>query len=152
PEPEPEPVPKARPEPRSPAPDPRSATTAPPQAQAAQEHSPEDQSGPDTHRDTGGDPALLNDYMAQLRAWLERHRQYPRQARMRRMEGTVVVRFVLDRSGDVLSYEIEDSSGHGILDREVELMIERAQPFPAIPSHVERSPLEVVVPVQFTLR
>lgn len=104
----------------------------------------QDQSG-------GGNPGASADYMAQLRAWLEKHKRYPRRARTRRQEGTAVLRFVVDREGRVLEYEIRESSGHDILDREVTAMIERAQPLPGMPDDMGRGRLELVVPVQFRL-
>jgi protein TonB len=100
----------------------------------------------------GGIPGEMIDYMALLQAWLERHKEYPRGARLRRIEGTTLLYFVMDRSGTVIDYRIQKSSGHAMLDHEVEAMIERAQPLPAIPQDMNRQRLELVVPVQFLLR
>ncbi len=98
---------------------------------------------------TAGAPA---DYLTALQAWLERHKEYPRQARLRRQEGTVLLSFTFDRSGRVLDHRIERSSGHAALDREVAEMLARAQPLPAMPEAMPQARLEVTVPVQFALR
>jgi periplasmic protein TonB len=82
----------------------------------------------------------------------KKHKQYPRAAQLRRQEGTVLLSFVMDRNGRVLEYRIERASGHALLDREVEAMIERAQPLPKIPDDLREARLELVVPVQFFLR
>lgn len=100
----------------------------------------------------GGIPGEMVDYMAVLQAWLERHKEYPRGARLRRIEGTTLLYFVMDRTGKVIDYRIQKSSGHSMLDKEVEAMIERAQPLPEIPPDMHRQRLELVVPVQFLLR
>jgi periplasmic protein TonB len=100
----------------------------------------------------GGIPGEVVDYMSVLQAWLERHKEYPRGARLRRIEGTTLLYFVMDRSGRVIDYRIEKSSGFELLDHEVEAMIRRAQPLPAIPKDMNRQRLELVVPVQFLLR
>jgi protein TonB len=71
---------------------------------------------------------------------------------MRRQEGVVQLRFVVDRTGKVLSYQIAESSGHRLLDEEVERMIARAQPLPAIPADMNQDRLELVLPVSFNLR
>lgn len=92
------------------------------------------------------------DYMSQLRAWLEQHKEYPNRARRRRIEGTALLVFVMDRGGNVLSHRIERSAGDPSLDGAVEEMIERAQPLPAIPDDLQQAQLEVRVPVQFLLR
>lgn len=92
------------------------------------------------------------DYLTKLRAWIERHKQYPRLAQLRRQEGTAWLRFTMARDGRVISHRVERSSGHTALDREVEEMIERASPLPAMPADMPQDRLDVVVPIAFTLR
>jgi len=100
----------------------------------------------------GGIPGELVDYMSVLQAWLEKHKEYPRGARLRRIEGTTLLYFVMDRTGNVIDFRIQRSSGFALLDNEVEAMIQRAQPLPQIPKEMDRQCLELVVPVQFMLR
>lgn len=100
----------------------------------------------------GGLAGAAVDYMSMLQAWLEKHKEYPRAARLRRIEGAVLLYFAIDRDGRLLAYRIERSSGHRSLDKETIAMINRAQPLPPIPSNMSRDKLEVVVPVQFSLR
>lgn len=100
----------------------------------------------------GGMPGETADFMAQLQAWLEKHKEYPRRARMRRQEGTALLYFEMDRDGKVLRHRLQRSSGHDLLDREVLAMIERAQPLPKLPETMGEPRLELVVPVQFFLR
>jgi periplasmic protein TonB len=91
-------------------------------------------------------------YYAELAAWLERHKRYPPQARKMRQEGIVRVRFVIDRSGKVISHRIETSSGHTALDHAASDLLRRASPMPAIPASMGRSRLEIVVPIAYRLR
>jgi len=100
----------------------------------------------------GGLPGSSRDYAATVLAWLERHKEYPRRARLRRQEGTAMLYFVVDRSGAVLEYRLQSSSSHRALDEEVLAMIERAQPLPPMPEDMERERLELIVPVEFFLR
>lgn len=100
----------------------------------------------------GGIPGELVDYMSVLQAWLEKHKEYPRGARLRRIEGTTLLYFIMDKGGKVIDFRIQKSSGFTLLDREVEEMIQRAQPLPQIPNEMNRNRLELVVPVQFMLR
>ena len=60
--------------------------------------------------------------------------------------------FVMARDGRVLDYRIRRSSGFKILDGEVEDMIRRAQPLPPIPGEFEQSRLELLVPIEFSIR
>lgn len=92
------------------------------------------------------------DYMALLQAWLEKHKQYPRRAQLRRLQGTALLYFAMDDDGRVLSFRITRSSGHDLLDTEVAAMIRRAAPLPPVPADMRGARLEFVVPVQFVLR
>lgn len=100
----------------------------------------------------GGSPGAVADYASLIRAWLERHKEYPRRARLRRLEGTATLYFVMDRKGRVLKYRIQRSAGSSILDRAVEAMIERAKPLPEMPDDMHQARLELIVPVTFSLR
>ncbi len=100
----------------------------------------------------GGSPAAVTDYMAELLAWLQRHKEYPRRAKRRQQQGTALLYLVMDREGQVLEYRIQESSGHRLLDQEVTAMIERARPLPGMPDEMPGAQLELVVPVEFFLR
>jgi protein TonB len=91
-------------------------------------------------------------YLALLHSALERNKDYPRSARQRRQQGRAMLRFSIDRSGKVLRYKIEKSTGYDVLDREVIAMIQRASPLPPMPADMSGDHLEIVVPVPFTLR
>lgn len=101
---------------------------------------------------SGASGAAAADYFALVRGWLEKHKEYPRRAQKRRQQGTAMLFFVVGRDGNVLDYRIRDSSGFKILDTEVEAMIQRAQPLPPIPREFRQSQLELVVPIQFSIR
>jgi protein TonB len=87
-----------------------------------------------------------------LQAWLEQHKRYPRRARLQRLEGTAKLRFVMNRQGRVLDYEIVAGSGHPLPDEAAIAMIQRAEPLPAIPGDMKLDRLPLVVPVRFDLR
>jgi protein TonB len=93
----------------------------------------------------------MTDYEFLLEAWLEKHKKYPRRAKLRNWQGTALLRFTIDRDGNVLDYRIEESSGHAVLDEEVEAMIRRAAPLPPAPAAVQSARLEFAVPVRFFL-
>lgn len=101
----------------------------------------------------GGLPGAAADYVSLLRAWLEKHKDYPRRARSRGQEGTALLYFVMDRNGRVLEYDLRSSSGYRILDDEVRKMIERAQPLPVPPVELlQNDRREFLLPVEFGLR
>ncbi|MGH6927532.1 MAG: energy transducer TonB, partial [Dongiaceae bacterium] len=116
--------------------------------------------GGDGSADSGSDVAAIDsairrgmaDYQFLLQAWLEKHKKYPRRAKQRHWQGTVMLQFTIDRAGNVLDYRIRESSGHTVLDEEVEAMIRRAAPLPPVPEEMQSARLEFVVPVQFFLK
>ncbi|WP_135467923.1 energy transducer TonB, partial [Crenalkalicoccus roseus] len=91
-------------------------------------------------------------YVGRLLAALDRHKDYPSSARFRRAEGVALLRFTMRRDGSVAAWQIERSSGHRDLDAAVEQMIRRASPLPAPPPELAGDPVEIVVPVRFSLR
>ena len=68
------------------------------------------------------------------------------------LEGDAMIGFVLDHSGRVVSYKLQKSPGHDMLDREVLVMIQRASPMTPIPPGLARNQMDFSVPVRFDMR
>lgn len=97
------------------------------------------------------DPQAVSSWQSRLLAHLERHKRFPSQAQSRRLRGTVLVAFSLDRSGMVLAQAVNISSGHPSLDAAALDMLTRAQPLPAPPPEIAGAVLQLTVPVRFFL-
>jgi len=93
----------------------------------------------------------LMDWQARLRAHLEHYKRYPRAARLRGETGEATLRFVVDRTGTVLSSAIATSSGFAALDEETLEMIRRAEPLPPMPAELGAAQQVFTIPVQFGL-
>lgn len=78
--------------------------------------------------------------------------RYPVSARQKRQQGTVYVRFVMDRRGNVVSSKIERTSRFPALDEEGLALLARAQPLPAPPADLAGDRIQLVVPIIFSLR
>jgi protein TonB len=65
---------------------------------------------------------------------IARYKQYPPDAERAGVQGTVWVRFLMDRDGRLLDVWVDQSSGARALDDEAVAAIRRAAPFPAIPA------------------
>ncbi|MBB1432835.1 energy transducer TonB, partial [Pseudoalteromonas sp. SG43-6] len=96
--------------------------------------------------------ANKKNYATTLLTWLEKHKEYPRIAKSRRQQGTVIVYFIVGRDGMIVTSRIEQTSGYPALDDEALKMLQRAQPLPAIPNGIAGNNLELVVPVEFFIR
>jgi protein TonB len=90
-------------------------------------------------------------FLGRLLAQLGRFKQYPRAARQAHIEGVVMLHFVMDAQGKVLSFEIAKSSGRPVLDAEALALIQRAQPLPALPADFPTRTLDAIVPIEFSL-
>lgn len=96
------------------------------------------------------DPVML--FQRELLRHLNRHKRYPASARAKREQGVVYVRFAMDRRGRVLRAGIERHSKFMPLNEEGLALLQRAQPLPLPPTELPGDPLEMVVPVEFSLR
>lgn len=92
------------------------------------------------------------DYFGTIQARLARHKIYPQAARLRREEGTVLVRFTIVADGTITGWAVVQGSGHGSLDRAAEEMIQRASPLPPIPTGMGRSRIDITLPVRYALQ
>jgi periplasmic protein TonB len=123
----PKPVEKPKPEERPPAPE----TRAPQKTERVGQFT---QAGSDA-------------YNALVFGHLQRFKRYPSSARG--AQGTVVVRFVLNRAGAVIESAVTKSSGNGVLDREALEILRRASPFPPFPA-AKPGPQDIyIAPVSF---
>lgn len=100
-----------------------------------------------------GDPqAAVQDFQIKLLKHLHRHKRYPAGARAKREQGVVYVRFAMNRQGNVLSAVLEKRGRWADLDAEGLALLMRAQPLPRPPAEVTGDPIEMIVPVEFSLK
>jgi periplasmic protein TonB len=91
--------------------------------------------------------AASNAYDARVSGHLRRFIRYPMDARG--ATGTVLVKFELDRTGELISSEVKKSSGSQILDRAALEILRRASPFPPFPAAKPEDRESYVTPVEF---
>lgn len=96
--------------------------------------------------------ASARSWEGEVLAHLERRKRYPPEARSRRLEGVALIRFSMNRQGQVLSASLAQTSGHAVLDREALGLLRRAQPLPAPPAEIVGDTLTLTVPVEFFQR
>jgi protein TonB len=82
-----------------------------------------------------------------LEAWIAQHKTYPEPARRRGIQGSVVLRFSVDRSGRVVEVVLLRGSGSPILDAAAEAMLRDAM----LPPPPMQDRVTVSVPVHYTL-
>ncbi len=95
-----------------------------------------------------GDSSL---YFSKLMAELNRHKRYPVLSKRRKEEGVVMVALAIARDGSILFTRIRNSSGHESLDKAAVELVNDASPLPSVPDSLTQVPLEVVIPIEYSL-
>ncbi|MDR2619248.1 MAG: TonB family protein [Treponema sp.] len=94
----------------------------------------------------------INRYAAMIRGLIDRHKEYPYQARRQDQEGSVQLRFTLSRQG-VLSGEpvMERQSRYRLLNESALEAVKNAAPFPPFPEEIGEAEMSFQVVVSFSL-
>ena len=98
------------------------------------------------------DYTTADSYLEMVRLKIERHKKYPDSARVRQIEGSVIVRFVILPQGDIKSAEVVKTSGNKALDGAALMAVKDAAPFPKAPAHLFKGeiPLELTIVFELT--
>jgi protein TonB len=99
-----------------------------------------------------GNPKVLDAYVSKIRLRLDRNKKYPTEAVSKNLRGVVEINFTIAQNGAVTRPRIVHSSGHSSLDDEVVALVRRVSPLPPIPEEINRTSLNLTVPVQFARR
>jgi protein TonB len=90
-------------------------------------------------------------YMALVRSLIERKKFYPPLARRAGMEGTVILRVILDRNGAIRSKAVIRSSGRSLLDNAGLQTVSAIDTFPPVPKDIGGDDVTLEVPVTYRL-
>ncbi|WP_417319874.1 energy transducer TonB [Emcibacter sp.] len=94
----------------------------------------------------------LKDWQVKLVKLVAKKQVYPRAAMEDELEGKAKVKIAFDRSGSITSHELVQSTGHDILDAEVENLVGRINPLPAPPSSLGDDKLVIVLPLTWAIQ
>ncbi len=91
-------------------------------------------------------------YLEMVRLKIERHKSYPDTAKVRQIEGSVTIRFVITTDGGVRAVELVKPSRHLFLDTAALNAVKDAAPFPKPPGHLFKGeiPLELTIVFELT--
>ena len=96
-------------------------------------------------------PSDPNSYVGQLVAWLNQYKDYPAQLKKKKQQGVVVLTCTINRAGEVLGADVQQSSDYPLLDQAALDMLTRASPLPPMPESLPRERLNLAVPVEYSL-
>jgi protein TonB len=96
--------------------------------------------------------AAIQTFQMKLLRHVNKNLRYPTSARQKREEGVVLVRFTMDRQGNISNVSVEKRCHFQALNDEGAAVLVRAQPFPPPPPELEGDAIQMVLPVKFSLR
>ncbi|MBW1689398.1 MAG: energy transducer TonB [Deltaproteobacteria bacterium] len=92
-----------------------------------------------------------NSYMEIVRLMIEKHKRYPNTARIRQIEGSVTIRFVITSEGNVRQTKVVKTSRYRVLDTAALKAVNDAAPFPKPPSQIYKGDLTLEIDIVFEL-
>ncbi len=99
----------------------------------------------------GTDYTTSQSYLEMVRLKIERHKKYPEEARTRRIEGRVTVKFVITPEGEIKDTAVVKSSSRKALDAAALQAVQNASPFPRPPARFFKGPVPLTITVVFEL-
>ena len=93
---------------------------------------------------------IRTSWQKELVAHFDRHKRYPSERTQQAAE--IVVSFVLDRTGHIVSTDIVKSSGDQVFDAAALSMLQRSDPVPVPPPLVADEGLTFSLPVVFRVK
>jgi protein TonB len=98
---------------------------------------------------TGEATGCIPCYLEVVRKYLQAYVIYPREAVFRHVQGVVIIHFVSDRDGNLVSFDVANSSGHPVLDDAALALMKQAQKIPPIPSDLHAGKLNADIPIAY---
>jgi len=85
-------------------------------------------------------------YDKTVRKIISENKEYPFMARRRKIQGSVIINFIIKRDGNLKELSISESSGFNVLDSATYELIKRSAPFPPTPEE-----MEFTIPITFKI-
>lgn len=127
--------------------------TTPPEKTAPQQESRASIKGTGTQNQqrSGGKMGSADPYFAELKYWLNQHKDYPAELKKDKQQGVVVLVFSILRDGSIKSARVRKSSGNPRLDQAALNTVANASPVPPLPDHFTRERLTLSMPIEYFL-
>lgn len=98
-----------------------------------------------------GDYTTADSYLEMVRLRIERHKRYPNVAKVKQIEGTVTINFVITPEGDIKSAKVVKTSGDSVLDKAALTAVKNAVPFPKAPASLFKGEIPMELTIMFEL-
>lgn len=94
----------------------------------------------------------IKDWQKKIVRLVAKKQVYPRAAMRKELEGRAKVSVVIDRNGEIQKFDLLQSTGHKVLDREVPKLMGRLSPLPVPPASLSDAQLTFVLPLSWVIQ
>ena len=101
--------------------------------------------------ENGREAGVEERYSLELRQLMDKYKVYPVMARKMGIQGRVMVRFTLDRSGAVQSFEVIQPAGAEILNSAAKELVKKISGLKPFPQELSRAAWQFEIPVEYRL-
>ncbi|RPE67340.1 outer membrane transport energization protein TonB [Pacificibacter maritimus] len=101
---------------------------------------------------TAVEMAQIADWQKSIVVRIAAARKYPAQARSKKIEGEVRMRFSIDQYGVIISRSVETTSGAAILDQAALDVLDGIEKLPTPPQSLAREAITMIVPINYRFK
>ena len=94
----------------------------------------------------------ISSWQKEVKKKVAKKQSYPRAALRKELQGQAKVEINVDRDGNIVAHNLQSSTGHDILDKEVPKLMKRVSPLPAPPAEATDGQLTMVIPLAWVLQ
>ena len=91
-------------------------------------------------------------YYSHLASYTQTFARYPRRAQDNEQTGSLLLRVTIDRKGNVLKKDIVETTPHELLNKEALRAVDRASPYPPIPTDIQGAEFTFSFRLTFNLK
>ena len=102
-------------------------------------------------REKAEQDALLKRYRSSIMKLTYLNTEYPKRAMDASQEGLVVVKLKVNRNGEMLALDFEQSTEFNLLNRAAETAVRKSAPYPKVPDQLKGEEIELLLPFNFKL-
>jgi|GEM_PF-6005886 len=93
----------------------------------------------------------LQSYKNKVLNIISKNKKYSSKAKRLKLTGRGIVKIIIDRNGNLLNYNLIQSSGSSILDSDIIDLINKSAPFPRFKDSIKENTLEYNIPISYKL-
>lgn len=96
--------------------------------------------------------AIKDNYYSQVRREIEKKKKYPNVSLRRKEEGTVYIKFTINKNGSIRDIKVTERSRYKRLNQAAVKILKEIGSFPSIPKELGKNYLLLTVPIKYNIK